>query len=137
MSWREGLVAEGADPESKTEEATPRKLEEARKKGDVAKSADVGQVMALTGAAAVILGGGDGTLNGAAPALMETGLPFGILPLGTANSFARTLGLQGLLDWLQMRIARADPGDEAQLLRLESDALRVQIVTLHKSKGLE
>ncbi|MBP7656639.1 MAG: PD-(D/E)XK nuclease family protein, partial [Pseudoxanthomonas sp.] len=50
---------------------------------------------------------------------------------------ARTLGLQGLLDWLQMRIARADPGDEAQLLRLESDALRVQIVTLHKSKGLE
>ncbi|WP_292133002.1 diacylglycerol kinase family protein, partial [Brevundimonas sp.] len=130
-------MAEGADPESKTEEATPRKLEEARKKGDVAKSADVGQVMALTGAAAVILGGGDGTLNGAAPALMETGLPFGILPLGTANSFARTLGLQGLLDWLQMRIARADPGDEAQLLRLESDALRVQIVTLHKSKGLE
>ena len=51
-------MAEGADPESKTEEATPRKLEEARKKGDVAKSADVGQVMALTGAAAVILGGG-------------------------------------------------------------------------------
>ena len=28
-------MAEGADPESKTEEATPRKLEEARKKGDV------------------------------------------------------------------------------------------------------
>jgi exodeoxyribonuclease V beta subunit len=27
--------------------------------------------------------------------------------------------------------------DEAQLLRLESDARRVQIVTLHKSKGLE
>ena len=45
-------MAEGADPESKTEEAPPRKLEEARKKGDVAKSADVGQVMALTGAAA-------------------------------------------------------------------------------------
>jgi exodeoxyribonuclease V beta subunit len=50
---------------------------------------------------------------------------------------ARTLGLHGLIDWLQARIARADPGDETQLLRLESDALRVQIVTLHKSKGLE
>lgn len=50
---------------------------------------------------------------------------------------ARTLGLHGLLDWLQARIANADPDDETQLLRLESDARRVQIVTLHKSKGLE
>src|SRR3546814_2823070 len=33
----------------------------------------------------VVLGGGDGTLNSAAPALVETGLPLGILPLGTAN----------------------------------------------------
>ncbi len=49
----------------------------------------------------------------------------------------RTLGLHGLLDWLQSRIAHADPDDETQLLRLESDAHRVQIVTLHKSKGLE
>ncbi|MCL7714812.1 UvrD-helicase domain-containing protein [Stenotrophomonas mori] len=49
----------------------------------------------------------------------------------------RRIGLHGLLDWLQTCIARADAGDEAQLLRLESDAHRVQIVTLHKSKGLE
>jgi diacylglycerol kinase (ATP) len=41
----------------------------------------------------VILGGGDGTLNAAAPALVEAGLPFGILPLGTANDLARSLGL--------------------------------------------
>jgi len=51
-------VAEGADPESKTEEATPRKLEEARKKGDSAKSPDVAQVLSLAGAAAVILTSG-------------------------------------------------------------------------------
>src|SRR5690606_32561065 len=50
---------------------------------------------------------------------------------------AETLGLHGLVDWLGARIANADPDDEAQLLRLESDARRVQIVTLHKSKGLE
>jgi exodeoxyribonuclease V beta subunit len=50
---------------------------------------------------------------------------------------AETLGLQGLVEWLAVRIANADPNDEAQLLRLESDARRVQIVTLHKSKGLE
>lgn len=41
----------------------------------------------------VILAGGDGTINAAAPALLETGLPFGILPLGTANDLARTLGI--------------------------------------------
>ncbi|MET0257611.1 MAG: lipid kinase [Methylobacterium sp.] len=41
----------------------------------------------------IILGGGDGTLNAAAPALVETGLPLGILPLGTANDLARSLGL--------------------------------------------
>jgi exodeoxyribonuclease V beta subunit len=49
----------------------------------------------------------------------------------------QALGLQGLADWLARRIAQADPNDETQLLRLESDAQRVQIVTLHKSKGLE
>ncbi|APH54096.1 Diacylglycerol kinase family protein [Granulibacter bethesdensis] len=40
-----------------------------------------------------VIGGGDGTLNAAAPALMETQLPFGIIPLGTANDLARTLDI--------------------------------------------
>ena len=40
----------------------------------------------------VILGGGDGTMNAAAPALVATGLPLAILPLGTANDLARSLG---------------------------------------------
>jgi diacylglycerol kinase (ATP) len=38
-----------------------------------------------------VVGGGDGSLNAAAPALIETRLPLGILPMGTANDLARTL----------------------------------------------
>lgn len=41
----------------------------------------------------VIVGGGDGTLNDSAQALLDTGLPLGVLPLGTANDFARTIGI--------------------------------------------
>lgn len=39
----------------------------------------------------VIIGGGDGTLNAAADGLIDSQLPLGILPLGTANDLARTL----------------------------------------------
>jgi YegS/Rv2252/BmrU family lipid kinase len=41
----------------------------------------------------VVVGGGDGSLNAALPALLETSLPLGVIPLGTANDFARTLGI--------------------------------------------
>ena len=41
----------------------------------------------------VILGGGDGTMNAAARGLVATGLPLGVLPLGTANDFARSIGV--------------------------------------------
>ena len=39
----------------------------------------------------VIIGGGDGTLNYAIEGLIDTKLPLGILPMGTANDLARTL----------------------------------------------
>lgn len=51
-------MAEDADPESKTEEASPQKLEEARKKGDVAKSADVAPALSLLGVTGVLVMGG-------------------------------------------------------------------------------
>jgi YegS/Rv2252/BmrU family lipid kinase len=41
----------------------------------------------------VIVGGGDGSLNAAAAGLLRTKLPLGVLPLGTGNDFARTIGL--------------------------------------------
>jgi YegS/Rv2252/BmrU family lipid kinase len=42
---------------------------------------------------AVVVAGGDGSLNAVAPALIKTGLPLGILPTGTANDLARTLAI--------------------------------------------
>ncbi|HKN79483.1 MAG TPA: UvrD-helicase domain-containing protein, partial [Lysobacter sp.] len=50
---------------------------------------------------------------------------------------AHRLGPQAQLDWLRSAIAHADRDDENQQPRLESDASRVQILTLHRSKGLE
>lgn len=41
----------------------------------------------------VILAGGDGTMNAAAEALIESGRPLGILPMGTGNDLARTLAI--------------------------------------------
>jgi YegS/Rv2252/BmrU family lipid kinase len=45
-----------------------------------------------------IVGGGDGTINAAAFGVIEAGLPLGILPMGTANDLARTLGIPFDLD---------------------------------------
>ncbi|HUD96472.1 MAG TPA: lipid kinase [Woeseiaceae bacterium] len=46
----------------------------------------------------IVIGGGDGTLNGALPALLETAVPLGVLPLGTANDFARSLAITDVSD---------------------------------------
>jgi diacylglycerol kinase (ATP) len=41
----------------------------------------------------IILCGGDGTIASGALAVVECGLPLGIIPMGTANDLARTLGI--------------------------------------------
>jgi YegS/Rv2252/BmrU family lipid kinase len=45
----------------------------------------------------VVVAGGDGTLNSVLQHLIGIGLPLGILPLGTANNLARTLGIPATL----------------------------------------
>jgi diacylglycerol kinase family enzyme len=42
---------------------------------------------------AVVIGGGDGSMRVAASVLAGTGIPLGLIPLGTANHFAKDLGL--------------------------------------------
>lgn len=45
----------------------------------------------------VLVGGGDGTIGCAASVLAHTGTTLGVLPLGTANDFARTLEIPSAL----------------------------------------
>ena len=50
------------------------------------------------GAPMVIVGGGDGSLSGTVDDVVDKDCVFAVLPLGTANSFARTIGLPLDLD---------------------------------------
>ncbi len=47
----------------------------------------------LSGGDRLLVAGGDGTVNGAAEACMASGATLGVLPAGTANDFARSLGV--------------------------------------------
>lgn len=67
------------------------------------------------GADLIILGGGDGTISGLVDLLVGKDVALGVLPLGTANSFVRTLGipldLQGAVDVIaQGHFRRIDLG---------------------------
>lgn len=46
----------------------------------------------------IILGGGDGSVSSVVDVLAHRGVPMGLLPLGTANDFARTLHIPTNLD---------------------------------------
>ncbi len=56
-----------------------------------------------------------------------------------ATATAEQLGATALTSWLRRRIAEAerDTADEERSRRLESDAEAVQVLTIHRSKGLE
>lgn len=57
---------------------------------------DVGRISAeviASGADGVALVGGDGTLHLGAQVLAKSGMPFGVIPAGTGNDFARGLGV--------------------------------------------
>lgn len=60
----------------------------------------------VEGAPMVIVGGGDGSLSGTVDELVGKDCVFGVLPLGTANSFARTLGIPLDLDGAVAAIAQ-------------------------------
>lgn len=59
-----------------------------------------------SGAATVIVGGGDGTLSQCAGVLVGTNLAMAVLPLGTGNTLARSLGIPLDLQEAAQAIAR-------------------------------
>ena len=54
----------------------------------------------------VLVAGGDGTVGKVAEKLIGTGLPFSVLPFGTANNLARTLGFKQSQEQLIAGLAR-------------------------------
>ena len=58
----------------------------------------------------IVAGGGDGTVSTVAAALVDTGIVFGVLPLGTLNHFARDLGVPLDLAEAVAVLARGETG---------------------------
>jgi diacylglycerol kinase family enzyme len=80
------------------------------------------------GSQIVVAGGGDGTVNAVASELVDSGVPFGVLPLGTLNHFARDLGIPLLLDQAIRTIAQGvrvqvDVGEVNQRIFLNNSSL--------------
>lgn len=78
--------------------------------------ADGGEQMIATarraleeGARLVAAGGGDGTINAVASVMVDSGVPFGVLPLGTLNHFAKDLGIPLDLDAAVRNLATGRP----------------------------
>ncbi len=66
-------------------QTTPEKTAEELTKLAIAKQADI-----------IIASGGDGTVSAVAGALVNTNIPLGIIPRGTANAFCMALGIPSI-----------------------------------------
>jgi diacylglycerol kinase (ATP) len=64
--------------------------------GSAAESSDLLRTAIELGAESVVVAGGDGTVALAIQEIAGTGIPLGIIPSGTGNDFAMTLGLAEL-----------------------------------------
>jgi diacylglycerol kinase family enzyme len=78
----------------------------------------------------IVIGGGDGTLNAAAPGLVETETALGILPLGTLNHFAKDLRIPLDLDGAIQTIAGG------QTLKVDVGAVNDRFFLNNSSLGL-
>ncbi|WP_317208288.1 diacylglycerol kinase family protein [Rhizobium halophilum] len=84
QKWKDCASTGAASPTRSKHQLSRAAAKETPSEAIVRRAADIG---------CVIVGGGDGSLNAAASGLLGTRLPLGVLPLGTCNDFARTIGL--------------------------------------------
>ena len=80
---------------------------------------------------AVVVGGGDGTVSSTAATLRDTGIALGVLPLGTMNLFARSLGMPLDLDAALSALATA------RARRVDLGEVNGRVFTHHVSMGLQ
>jgi diacylglycerol kinase family enzyme len=82
------------------------------------------------GCETLVVGGGDGTINSGASAVVARGIPLGVLPLGTLNHFAKDLGIPLDLDQaakvvLDGVVCKVDVGEVNGRLFLNNSSLGV------------
>jgi diacylglycerol kinase family enzyme len=82
------------------------------------------------GCAAVVAGGGDGTVNAVASALVDIDVPLGILPAGTLNHFAKDLGIPLDLEQAAETIATG------QVCRVDAAEVNRRVFVNNSSIGL-
>lgn len=99
-------------------EFTPERLEDAFTKAGIHAEIHVldpatteKMVRAALGAqprpGVIVVGGGDGTVSSVAGLLADSGVPMGVLPVGTLNHFAKDLGIPADLEnWLALLVSR-------------------------------
>lgn len=82
---------------------------------DAAEDADAVVERFAAESDAIVVGGGDGTVGSLLPAILKARLPLAVWPLGTANDFARSLGVESAADciaslaaWRDSRVDVAD-----------------------------
>ena len=68
----------------------------------------------------IIVCGGDGTINEAINALVDSDVNLGVLPLGTGNDFARTLGIKEDLDFA-CNVLRDEKVRKIDLVKVNGD----------------
>src|SRR5262245_21948678 len=69
----------------------------------VSKDGDLGSSLDGSSTELVVVAGGDGTVSKAANALVGRSTPLTILPVGTANNIATSLGIEGSIRQLSRR----------------------------------
>jgi diacylglycerol kinase family enzyme len=79
---------------------------------------------------AVVVAGGDGTISAAAATAAESGIILGVIPLGTMNLFARSLGLPLGMKEAAEALATAEPA------RVDVGAVNGRFFAHHVTLGL-